>query len=240
MNESSQRSDKTMEIEDEGPDEPAGKWTCSKCTLENEPSNRRCTVCNNPAPNPHAKKEDWKCEECTLKNPPDAIACEACETPRPVKAQAKAAPVTTNQNGHKSSVEKKSKPNSRKSSLEDNKKAIPYENKAPVVKKSLKSLVNQYQPQISKKTKEEEDYDGTDSDGDGKGGKKKGKTSAKAKGKKDDMIVDGNLNVCTYTKEALGPFNGLTFVFSGIIDAVPKREDLESLVRSLGGYLRII
>ena len=34
----------------------------------------------------------------------------------------------------------------------------------------------------------------------------------------------------------IGPFSGLTFVFTGVLDNMPKRDDLGELVKSLGGY----
>ncbi|XP_068622966.1 calpain-D [Battus philenor] len=55
-----------------------GAWSCTRCTLVNEPSAVACAACagSRPAPNAH-----WSCSSCTLRNPLSATLCLACKTP---------------------------------------------------------------------------------------------------------------------------------------------------------------
>jgi len=61
----------------------AEAWACSACTLENEPQNNVCSMCNSARPQTKAKGGGtWVCSSCTLLNE-NTTECGACGGPRP-------------------------------------------------------------------------------------------------------------------------------------------------------------
>ena len=49
-------------------------WTCDRCTLENESTNKTCKACDNEGP--------WDCSACTFSNKSQNERCEVCRNLR--------------------------------------------------------------------------------------------------------------------------------------------------------------
>ncbi|KAI5639006.1 zn-finger in ran binding protein and others domain-containing protein [Phthorimaea operculella] len=71
----------------------APTWSCTRCTLVNEPTTISCAACAGQRPPP---TNYWSCSSCTLRNPVSASVCVACKTP-PVPKHGIPGPSTDNQ-----------------------------------------------------------------------------------------------------------------------------------------------
>ena len=68
---------RVQSLRESGPIFPdTDKWSCSKCTFENELHFGKCAVCGNKS------SEEWSCTQCTYKNSPSVTICGACDHAR--------------------------------------------------------------------------------------------------------------------------------------------------------------
>jgi len=60
-----------------------GMWTCGNCTVRNQASSMRCSVCDAKKPSAVADTlSQWQCKACTVLNSASSTTCSVCDTPR--------------------------------------------------------------------------------------------------------------------------------------------------------------